>query len=1113
MPKTGKKYNFHDLVDVKSIEKGLAELEKQFKDLDKSIKATSKIKPDEISGAELKKILEEMKKMEALRKERLATEKKLREARKKAREQEKENLRQAKETAKVEKEAARRLERIRKQKEKNKVTDQQVNNALKKVVKTENERIKVNAILTKRLKNVNQTSKEGREEYAKLNAVIAKNNKLLRDAGNARNDDRRNVGNYTSALGKMRAGITNAVGSIAGGLGLAGGVMALTSVMKSAINVSLKFDKALSRLKAISGGSKEEMALLAEQAKKLGAETAFTANQILELDTELAKLGFTAKQIENAVPGIQSLASATGTDLAESATLAGSSLNIFKLNASEAGRVADVLALSTTKSALDMQKLGDALPYVGTGARLAGKDIEFTTAQLGTLADNGLSASVSGTSLRKIFTELSKKGLTYEEALQQINESTDKSKTAFNLFGATAKDAAVILAENIDKTAKLETTLRGAKGEAEKMSKVMLDNLAGDITIAGSAWEGFVLSLEDGEGQFSKISRGLVQFGTEMLGSLTKGNELTETIKTIFSEFSGLFEIVKKVINIFRSANSEITAVDIIFKTLNTTLTIATTPLRAIIWLFTKLLEGFIFVKEGFERGIDVIYDFATSFDFLNIAIDFAIGKFNMFKGAITSLLETLGILDEEQKKSTKSAKELAKEKEIAAYFSKKRKEDAEAEAEAERKNAKALRETTLAIKDKNKIKVEAEKEVSEADKIKAEQEAEFKKFQELQKIQSANYEFQKLQFEKSLIDKNLSEEESSKVSKEIALAELDFKILQLQKYAEFVKQNNKDLSEEELQNLENSILAIQIQREKLALPTARKGGGEGGEKGKDKPDSLGGLIGQSLGLDPETTDLLIEQADKLYSELENLANTYFEAERMRNEELLQDSDDRISALQDELKEEEEKNKQGIANNSDRVKAEIALEKKKNDELLAEKKKLAEREKKIAIGKVAISTAIAVTNALLQLPSPKAWIDAAGAAVVGALQIATISKQKFRKGGSGILQGASHEMGGITFDGNKEAEGGESFGILSKSATKKHSKLFDSIVSGLNSDNLDFLSNNNLILNNDNSQLVKGQEIANKHLKQIAERPDRGFDKNGNLKTEVKDNHIIIHNV
>ena len=64
MPLTGKKYSFDDLIDSKGIKAGIAELEKQFNALHKSIKGSSGIDSKNLSGADLKKVIAGIKEVE-----------------------------------------------------------------------------------------------------------------------------------------------------------------------------------------------------------------------------------------------------------------------------------------------------------------------------------------------------------------------------------------------------------------------------------------------------------------------------------------------------------------------------------------------------------------------------------------------------------------------------------------------------------------------------------------------------------------------------------------------------------------------------------------------------------------------------------------------------------------------------------------------------------------------------------------------------------------------------------------------------------------------------------------------------------------------------------------
>lgn len=343
----------------------------------------------------------------------------------------------------------------------------------------------------------------------------------------------KNNGIVKSSTG-FYSGFKNAITSSAlSVVGYTAAIGAIVSVVKGAVNIFIDFDKASSKLEAVLGATSDEMAILRQQAKDLGSTTAFTATQVLELQTEFAKLGFPVDEIKNMTESTLNASAALGSELGEQAALSGAVLKQYGLESIEAARVNDVLAKSASSSALDFQKLSTALPIVGATANAAGVSLEKTTALLGTLSDRGIDASTSATSLRNIFLTLSAEGISFEAAMAKINNATDKNAASFELFGKRGATAGVILAETGVSAAELEQKLLDADGAAKQMADTMLDNLAGDITIANSAWEGFILSLEDGEGVISKTFRVIVGAVTESLNAFTL---LNKSSKQLFEE-------------------------------------------------------------------------------------------------------------------------------------------------------------------------------------------------------------------------------------------------------------------------------------------------------------------------------------------------------------------------------------------------------------------------------------------------------------------------------------------------------------------------------------------------------------------------------------------------
>ncbi len=350
---------------------------------------------------------------------------------------------------------------------------------------------------------------------------------------------------------KFGQGLKGMFNPMSVGIGVVAG---LGVAVTDAVQTFKAFEKANSDLKAVLGGTDAEMKALSDQAKALGASTAFTATEVAGLQKEFAKLGFDSSQIENMTEATLNLAAAAGTELADAASNAGAIINAFGLQSSDATHVTDVMAASFSKSALDMEKFAETMKTAAPIARATGVSLETATAAAGKLADANISGSKAGTDLKAIFSELVKDGKPFADSLNDIaaelngaSTKADKLAIAEKLVGERAKGALLILADQKDNLGSLTTELEKADGAAKAMADTMLDNLTGDMTKAGSAWEGFILSLEDGSGVLSKAMRAIVQAGTGLLslftdlnaGGVKAGNAL-KTIGNAFLKTSGV---------------------------------------------------------------------------------------------------------------------------------------------------------------------------------------------------------------------------------------------------------------------------------------------------------------------------------------------------------------------------------------------------------------------------------------------------------------------------------------------------------------------------------------------------------------------------------------------
>ncbi|WP_140186804.1 phage tail tape measure protein [Providencia stuartii] len=319
-----------------------------------------------------------------------------------------------------------------------------------------------------------------------------------------------------------------------------------------------QFDEGMSGVQALTRLDKDspQLAMLREQAKALGASTAYTSTDAASGQKFLAMAGFTPEAIKAGLPGVLNMGLAGDMDLGEAADIGSNVLTQFKLDAQQMDRVSDVLTATFTRSNTDLRMLGETMTYAGPVAAQLGVSLESMAAMAGTMADNGIRGSMAGTSLRAGLSRLvapvgkgeaAMKALGVsikdangklrdaDEILKDVGMSMRKFDQASqirikkNIFGEEAMVGmgAVIDATMSGRYDELKTANLGAEGEAENVAKVKIDNLPGDIKQLQSAWE--ALGIEIAESVDSPL-RSVVQTATNFI---TKVKDWTTEHKTL----------------------------------------------------------------------------------------------------------------------------------------------------------------------------------------------------------------------------------------------------------------------------------------------------------------------------------------------------------------------------------------------------------------------------------------------------------------------------------------------------------------------------------------------------------------------------------------------------
>ena len=374
---------------------------------------------------------------------------------------------------------------------------------------------------------------------------------------------------------------------------VAGAATMAIGVIKDGINVSMEFNKQMSTLKAVSGASEVELAKLRAQAEELGASTRYSAAEIAGLQIELAKLGFKPDQISSMTDDVQNLATACNTDLSSAASLAGSTMRMFGLSAEDSGRIADVFAASTSKSALSFEYLDNAMSNVGPVAKAFGLTLEDTTGLLGVLSNAGFDASSAATAARNILLNLAdangtlakaiggpvKSGEELMDALKSLKDSGVDLATALELTNTESVAAFNTLLEGTDSAKELMKELYNCNGAAQEMSDIMSDNLEGDLAALNSAWEGLMISMGGGQSAIRLLVQGL----TDLVGWVnTTVKAIIDWSKSLYEESTFVRAILNALVVLFKVA----------FNAIVYNIKFAMTTIKAPFVILEKLLKG-----------------------------------------------------------------------------------------------------------------------------------------------------------------------------------------------------------------------------------------------------------------------------------------------------------------------------------------------------------------------------------------------------------------------------------------------------------------------------------------------------------------------------------------
>ena len=348
--------------------------------------------------------------------------------------------------------------------------------------------------------------------------------------------------NITATVNRTK----KAIGMAAIGMTAAIGAFGISSV-----KTGMEFDSAMSQVAATMGKTMDELANetgtvdlawgkfsgnLREYAQEMGKNTKFSATEAAEALNYMALAGYDTQKSMEMLPSVLNLAAAGNMELATASDMVTDASSALNLSQEETVEMVDQMAMAASKSNTSVQQLGEAFLTVGGTAKVLKGGTTELSAALGILADNGTKGAEGGTALRNILTSiqgdkfentfgaLGVQAYDAEGNLRSLKDivgdmnvamegMTDEEKTDIinKVFNARdLKNVNALLGTSADRWDELTGAIEDSEGAAEKMADTQLDNLAGDITLLKSAFEGLKISISDKlSPAFRKIVQGL----------------------------------------------------------------------------------------------------------------------------------------------------------------------------------------------------------------------------------------------------------------------------------------------------------------------------------------------------------------------------------------------------------------------------------------------------------------------------------------------------------------------------------------------------------------------------------------------------------------------------
>lgn len=365
-------------------------------------------------------------------------------------------------------------------------------------------------------------------------------------------------GFLSGGLGQLKnlgGGLKMSAGSAAAG---ALGVVAAAGVEEliRATKLTMEYESALSNLKAITGVAGKDFDTFKEKIEATGFATSKSFEEVTDAYTKVGsampELLKTPDALDAVTRAAITLSKASRMDLDSAINSLTGIMNQFGASASQANRYINALAAGAKEGSAGIQYLATAMDKCGTSLATTNLGIEQGTALIEVLAKKIPDASTAGTNLRNILLKMSQaqdkfnpKVVGMEQALKNLQPKIKDTTFMVKMFGSENVNAAITLAQNVDKYTELAQKVTGTN-EAFKQAGTQTDNLQSAMKRLSTNWDNYIVSINKSTGPLMKAVNLLAKM-VEYVAYLNRQRGLgSEAIDKISKKYGGTTDYQEK---------------------------------------------------------------------------------------------------------------------------------------------------------------------------------------------------------------------------------------------------------------------------------------------------------------------------------------------------------------------------------------------------------------------------------------------------------------------------------------------------------------------------------------------------------------------------------------